>query len=392
MEIEETLKRFEWLEGERRKDKQTITELQEQIAAQQDIINTQKRDISNLKRELKNYSTKVSRLDEYEEGLSRQKVDLSKQISSLEKRLRNLEQSLTTQRTEDQESFTKRLLEVQADIKSLIEIKKIFQSKGEDDFRLNQKIEEVARQLSDFRLKDDELQRLIKMIDDNFRVESKRTSDMQVELATLRKRIDEERSMADAQKEFIKKLEGQINDLSNREKIRNQEQLEFIENQSRIMVDRDNQWKGWQEKITQIEKIAEGLQGQISELSSLNREVKKAQSEFESINQRLERRINEITEMNRLTEERFRQEWVAFKADDQKRWTNYSLSQEEITREGDREITKITERITSLEDVTQKLLDSVQVINEETEKRIRSLLTLTNEFLNSFERTVGKKG
>ena len=34
---------------------------------------------------------------------------------------------------------------------------------------------------------------------------------------------------------------------------------------------------------------------------------------------RFERRINEITEMERLTEERFRQEWVTFKADDQKR-------------------------------------------------------------------------
>ena len=30
-----------------------------------------------------------------------------------------------------------------------------------------------------------------------------------------------------------------------------------------------------------------------------------------------------------LTEERFRQEWVNFKADDQKRWTNYTLAQEE---------------------------------------------------------------
>jgi hypothetical protein len=96
--------------------------------------------------------------------------------------------------------------------------------------------------------------------------------------------------------------------------------------------------------------------------------------------------------MNRLAEERFRQEWIAFKADDQKRWTNYSLSQEESSRENDREASKIVERITSLEDISQRLVDSVQVINEETEKRIRSLLTVVNEFLSSYERTMGKKG
>ena len=41
--------------------------------------------------------------------------------------------------------------------------------------------------------------------------------------------------------------------------------------------------------------------------------------------------------MTRLTEDRFRQEWVAFKADDQKRWTNYSLVQEEQSRELNRQ-------------------------------------------------------
>ncbi len=392
MENDEILKRFEWLDGERRKDRQVITDLQEQISALQEVINTQKRDILNLSKEFKKSTANVVRAEEYEDGLSRQKVDFSKNISALEKRLNGLEQTITTQRNDDREVLNKRVLELQGDIKSLNEIKKSIQSRGEDDFRLNQKIEELGRQFPDLRLKDDEIQRLLKILDDNYRIESKRVSDLQVELTTLRKRIDEDRTTADSHKEFIKKLEGQINDLVNREKTRNQEQLAFIEKQSRQTVDRENLWKGWQEKIAQMEKMADGLLGQISELDSLNREVKQAQGEFDAINQRLDRRINEITEMSRLTEERFRQEWVAFKADDQKRWTNYSLSQEEINREGDREVTKIAERIIPLEDATQQLLDSVQVINEETEKRIRSLLTLVNEFLSSYERTVGRKG
>lgn len=392
MENDEILKRFEWLDGERRKDRQVIAELQDQISAQHELINSQKRDILNLSKEIKKSTNNVIRADEFEEGLSKQKVDLSKGINTLEKRLNNLEQSLQTQRNDDREVLNKRVLELQGDIKSLNELKKSVQSKGEDDFRLNQKIEDLSRQFPDLRLKDEEMQRLVKIQDDNYRIESKRVSDLQVELTTLRKRIDEDRTTADSHKEFIKKLESQINDLLNREKLRNQEHLAFIEKQSQQTVDRENLWKGWQEKIVQMEKMADSLQGQIFELDSLNREVKQAQGEFDAINQRLDRRINEITEMNRLTEERFRQEWVAFKADDQKRWTNYSLSQEEINREGDREVSKILERITPLEDVTQRLTDSVQVINEETEKRIRSLLTLVNEFLSSYERTVGRKG
>ncbi len=392
MENDEILKRFEWLDNERRKDRQVITDLTEQVASLQEIINTQKRDISNLNKDLKKSMNNLVKVDEHENALSRQKVDITKQLNDLEKRFIIVEKTVESQHKDDREIFNKRVLELQNDIKSLNEIKKNIQSKGEDDFRLNLKIDELAKQLLDLRLRDDELQRLHKILEDNNRIESKRVSDLQVELSTLRKRIDEERTTTDAQKEYIKKLEGQINDLANREKIRNQEQMAFIENQSRQTVDRENLWKGWQEKIEQFDILANNLQGQLFELDSLNRAVKQSQGEFDAINQRLDRRINEISEMNRLSEERFRQEWIAFKADDQKRWTNYSLSQEESSRESDREVSKIVERILLLEDVSQRLVDSVQVINEETEKRIKSMLTLVNEFLSSYERTIGKKG
>ena len=392
MENEEIVKRIEWLDGERRKDRQTINELQAQVSKLQEVIALQKRELSNINKDNKKSFSSVVRLDEYEETNAKLKAELAKSQRLIEKRLDTMEQTTAAQRSDDRDTYNKRMLELQGEIKALNELKKSLQSKGEDDFRLNQKLEDLARQLADLRSSGDEQNRLAKILDDNYRVESKRLSDLQVELNTLRKRIDEDRIIADAQKEYLKKLEGQIHDLVNREKTRNQEQIEFIEKQSLLSVDRENLWKDWQEEIQQMKALSENFHGQVRELETLNREIKQGQSDFEVINQRLERRINEITEMNRLTEERFRQEWIAFKADDQKRWTNYSLSQEETNREGNREINKIDERITSLEDAVQNLLDTVQVIHEETEKRIKGLLMLANEYITSYERTALKKG
>jgi len=392
MENEEIVKRIEWLDGERRKDRQTIIELQAQVSKLQEVIALQKRELSNINKDNKKSFSSVVRLDEYEETNAKLKAELAKSQRLIEKRLDTMEQTTAAQRSDDRDTYNKRMFELQGEIKALNELKKSLQSKGEDDFRLNQKLEDLARQLADLRSSGDEQNRLAKILDDNYRVESKRLSDLQVELNTLRKRIDEDRIIADAQKEYLKKLEGQIHDLVNREKTRNQEQIEFIEKQSLLSVDRENLWKDWQEEIQQMKALSENFHGQVRELETLNREIKQGQSDFEVINQRLERRINEITEMNRLTEERFRQEWIAFKADDQKRWTNYSLSQEETNREGNREINKIDERITSLEDAVQNLLDTVQVIHEETEKRIKGLLMLANEYITSYERTALKKG
>jgi len=208
----------------------------------------------------------------------------------------------------------------------------------------------------------------------------------------LRKKIDEERTAVDSQREYVRKLEAQINDLVNREQLRHQEQIAFIETQSRQAIDRESFLKDWQEKVSQFQAIRDSIQSQMAEVQQASRSLKKSQTEFEEINERLDRRLNEIAEMNRLMEERFRQEWIAFKADDQKRWTNYSLNQEETLREGDRELNKLTERIASVEDTIQNLLDQIHAINEETEKRVKGLLTLANENLSSFERSIGKKG
>jgi hypothetical protein len=230
-----------------------------------------------------------------------------------------------------------------------------------------------------------------KILEDNFRLDSKKFSDIQIEVATLRKKIDESRVADETQKEFVRKLESRINELVSQEQLRKQEQIAFIETQSRSHVDRENLWKEWQSKFDQLEKLGAGFQSQLLDLDNTHRAMKKAQADFEEINQRLDRRINEITEMNRLAEERFRQEWVSFKADDQKRWTNYSLTQEEELREGNREISKITERLIKLEDSSQNLIDAVNTINEETEKRIKALMTLSNELMNSFEQTLGRR-
>lgn len=392
MENDEIQKRFEFLDAERRRDRQAIADLLEQVSALQETITQQKRDIKHLNNEVKRSTINLVRYEEYEEALSKLRVDMSKPVVEVEKRINTVESTLTNQRKEDLEVYKTRLLEIQNEVKSINELKKDVQSKIENDYHLNQRIDELAKLFPDLRTKDEELQRSIKLIEDNYRIESKRVSDQAIDLTAMRKKIEEERTTIDSQREFVRKLEGQINDLIAREQQRQQEQIAFIEVQSRQTIDREGFIKDWQEKLAQLQELSNHVQNQLVDLQNVNRTVKKSQSEFDDINQRLDRRLNEISEMNRLVEERFRQEWIAFKADDQKRWTNYSLSQEESIRESDREIVKLAERITSLEDISQKLIDDIHVINEDTEKRIKSLLNVANEILGSYERSIGKRG
>lgn len=391
MENQELEKRFEWMDAERRKDKQIITDLQMQITELLDEINKQKTKVNAMEVEIKKAAHQAGRNEELGEAISKQKIEIQQQISSLDKKTSTFERKIEQQIKDDLESTSKRILEVQSDLKPIKELKKLVQARVEEEYRINQKVDDLSKVIPDFKLNDEDLQKVQRIQDENIRLESKRVSDLQVEITTLRKKIEEERVIADSQKEFIRKLELRINDLQNLEQARKQEVISFIESQSRSQVDYSKIWKDWQTRIEQIEKIGVNFQTQIVELVNSNKATKQSKEEYDEINLKLDRRINEISEMNRLSEERFRQEWVSFKADDQKRWTNYSLTLDEQNREGDRDVVKLTEQFTKLDDIVQGLVDSVTDIQEETEKRLKSLLTFSNDLLNMYEQSQGKR-
>jgi hypothetical protein len=126
--------------------------------------------------------------------------------------------------------------------------------------------------------------------------------------------------------------------------------------------------------------------------SEAERAVEKAQKDLERITESINRRIHEITEMQRLGEERFRQEWNTFKADDQKRWANYALTQDEQTKETGRRFERLSERATNLEELTQDLRDVVQHTNEQFEKLMQGVLASMRDWLATTERYTDSTG
>ena len=93
--------------------------------------------------------------------------------------------------------------------------------------------------------------------------------------------------------------------------------------------------------------------------------------------------------MRRLAEDRFHQEWVTFKADDQKRWTNFSLSQEEIHKDTSADVKKIAARVTAIEDLSQTQQDILQQTKEANEQMLQAILAQIHELLSSYDRIMG---
>ncbi len=392
MEVDQLEKRLDWLDAERRKDKLIIQTLEERLATMEGSVPQLQQQVKELSGEVTRLSAMLAKFDQIDASLAQSRVDSARAVEALEKSLIERTREMDKVRLADQEGLSRSIAEVRRGLEPIPELRKSLQSRQEEDFRLARLIEEANQKILEYRRSDEEYRRAQKLLEEAQRQESKRITDVQGEVAALRKRQDEQRGKIDLAADSSRKVELRIGEFQAAEGERRQAMTAFIDKQNMAAAERDRIWKDWQARFDLIERQGMGLDAQLQAIEATHRSIKRSQESFDEITQRFERRINEITEMQRLTEDRFRQEWVAFKADDQKRWTNYALVQEEQQREQTRHFERSNERIVLLEDMAQEMQDILHQIREENQKRLQSLLAVAHEWVEQYDRVFGRSG
>ncbi|MGE5221153.1 MAG: hypothetical protein ACM3PY_01875 [Omnitrophica WOR_2 bacterium] len=390
MEMDQILKRVQWMDDERRKDKDVIAMLENRILTLEGSLNAAQQQIKTLSGELTRLNTVVSRMDQYDSSQAQQRVETKRIIEELDKDIKKREEEAEKVRRVEMKAVDANIYELRKDLENMPRLEKGVQARIEEESRLARLIDEVRAKIEDVRRSEDEYTRTYRILEDGRRQDAKRLTDLQGEVAAMRKRVDDQRGQTELINNSLRKLEIRLTELVNVEAERRDAQSAFLDKQNLLQVERDRIWQEWQSRFDSIETQATDIESQLQKLDITHRDTKRAQQSLEELTQRVERRISEITEVQRLSEERFRQEWVTFKADDQKRWTNYTLIQEEMRNENLRQLEKISERVTILEDAIQEEQDLVQEITASSEKRLQSLLALAHDWVSAYERSVGR--
>jgi chromosome segregation ATPase len=390
MDVDQLLKRIQWTEDEHRKDKDAIALLENRIATYEGGIKGLNDQIKGLSTEITRLTSVVTRMDQYDANLLQLRLESKRQIEELDKEIKKREEESDKVRRVEVKALDGSVLDLRKELDILPRLEKGIQARVEEDSRLVRSVDEVRARLESVRRDEDEYTRTYRLLEDGRRQDAKRLTDLQGDVAILRKQADSQRGQTEVLNTSLRKLESRINELMTVEVERREGMQAFLDKQALAQVERDRVWKDWQTRFEMIEKQATDTEKQMVSLEATHREAKRGQVVLEELNQRVERRINEITEVQRLGEDRFRQEWVTFKADDQKRWTSYTLTNEEQRSESHRQYDNMADRVTQLGDSLQEARDLLQQANELTEKRLQSLLAAVHEWVTAFERTVGR--
>ena len=385
MDNEQLEKRIKWLDDERRKDKTIISELENRLLKLEDKLNAVDMKTREYDSDLTRLRTSVTRVDDFEADLGVFRVDRKKDIKEQEKLAKSwiadAKNDLRAQ-LRGLETQQKKLLEETKRIKIL---EKDMKTREEEETRFNASLREMENAFDDIHKDYKDYQRDSKTFKQDHQKEIKRVADIQAEQSALRKRVDEVRGLMDLVNSDYQKIKSRIQELESTRRDLKKEQEKFLEGANLKLTERETTWKNWMTRFEGIEIQAQDLDEQMTKLDTTHRGIKRMQDELKDLSSLLDRRVNEITEMQRLADEKFRAEWTTFTADDQKRWTNYTLSQKEQTKLLERQYKEGEDRISVLEDGLQDIEDQMVQVSKYTENQLQGLLSLMRDWAGDFE-------
>ena len=388
MEFEQIIKRIDLLEKQYRKDKESVTAVEKRLESMETSLDALLKQVKTLSKEVSEISSTASRLNQFDEMFSRQRNDAIAAIADVDKKAQKREKDIADRYQAQIERLHMGIEDVRK-LTDTTDIRKQLKDKTAEEIRVTQSLTDLKARVESMVEIHDTLQRTQKAGDEVRRQDVKRVADMAGDIAALRKRLDETRDKMQLNIDALRNVESRMNELLASETDRKQSQSVFIEQQTRAQIERDRAMKEWNARVDEFKKQASTLDNQLMAAEDVTKAAKRAQDSFVELTQKLERRINEISEIQRLAEERSRQEWTSFKADDQKRWTSLTLTQDETSREMRAAMQAAVTRVDSMEEPIQTVQDQLHQTTEATERQLQELMNWAHEWLTGYERIMG---
>jgi chromosome segregation ATPase len=389
MEFDQIVKRLDWLDDEHRKDKAVLAQILDNLARLESGFSVINQQLKGLNKEISTFSSLPPRVDQFDEAINGYRSETLKRFDETEKS--NAKKLLEVEKRYRLEfDGINRSLETLDKATDTSDLRRKIDHHIEEEKRVNRSLTELDARISQEINSSKEILNGIKLNEENQRHATKATLDIKADMTTIRKHVDELKNKIELFPDNIRRLETRLTEISSSEAERRLSQKSFIEQQALLQIDRDQMQKELTDRIEKMGKQAILIEAQLQEWDAVQREVRHAQGVYEEITQKFDRRINEITEMQRLSEDHFRQEWVTFKADYQKRWTSNTLSQDELFKETNSEIQVLSERIAPIEDLAQTQQDILQQTREANEEYLHGLMAQIQELLSAYERIMGQ--
>lgn len=359
MDLQQAARLIEWLDEERRRDKAMIALLEERAAQQADAMIQLERRLNGLEGEQSVMRTSFLPAGRDSELAEQLRTEFQQLVGESESKRLMAEREGERRQDIGRESLARMIRDL-GDRADALEkaIEELPAARVERD-RVASALAAVQQRVEDQAKKLEEPERRITFLEEQRRQDTRRLSDVQSELPEIQKQVDALRPKLESLETMVLRNEKRILDAQTAERDRRAEMQQFIDQQTLLMQQRDQQVAELTKSFGTYDEDMRRYIERFESWAETYRQMKKVIDDFERIAERLGRRINEVGEMQRLSEERFRQEWNDWIADDQKRWKQFTLTNDEAWRSHDKQLDVFRRSVEALQTALDPLKNSI---------------------------------
>jgi hypothetical protein len=371
MEKNQTQQMVSWLDEERRKDKALITKLEERASAQSALIEDQARRIQALEGQIA--SVKAAQLSSafFNETISRLRSDLQQSIDKLEERRTSVDQDIKRLRDQDREAFNRAVEELRQEIDKRFE--REMQPRRIEEERLSRAAAELQVYADNLSKGLEDFERSLAFLEEQRRQDAKRLADTSNQVLEVAKRQETQLTKIELLEELSRRNERTTEDIQGTITEIKQQRKSWAEQEALAAQRRDQAIDDVLRRMEHFEETAEGYVTQFSSYGETHRDMRKTIDDFARLADRVDRRLNEFGEVQRIAEDRFRQEFEQFLADDQKRWRQFTLTNEEAWRENNKAVTALTTKVETFGVRFINVTDHIRFLHKQHKTNIREL-------------------
>ncbi|MGQ9890019.1 MAG: hypothetical protein ACUVSX_16260 [Aggregatilineales bacterium] len=359
MDINQAARMIEWLDEERRRDKAMIATLEERVAQQQDMISALMKRLSSVESDQSIMRSQFVPNGRESDVLDQVRREIQQMVESLDAKRLTAEREAERRAELAREAMARSIRELTEKIARLERQSTEMPAIVVERDRLAAAVAALQQRVDDLFKKLEEPDRRLAFLEEQRRQDARRISETQSEIPELQKQIDSIKPKLSLIEDLALRTERRMQDIQNNERERREQIQAFIDQQTLLMQQRDQQISELVAKFGEQDSIMARNIERFETWSEAYRSMKKIIDDFERIGDRLERRINEVAEMQRLSEERFRQEWNDWSSEDQKRWKQFTLSNDEVWRSHDKEFERFVQRIAEMQQMFAPIQDSL---------------------------------
>lgn len=337
MDIQQALRLIEWLDEERRKDRQTISMLEERLHSQQDTLDSLLRRVNGMESDQSMIRSELAPSAMANDAVEQLRREMRQMIETVETKRLNAEREAVRVSEIQREQLLRTLREVEEKTERIGRQTMELYGFQTDRDRFSGTLSDLQLKLEDLNKRFDDPERRIVYLEEQRRQDARRITELETQLQESRRNLDSIRPKISLIEDLSLRNERRIQDIAASDRDRREQIQQFIDQQTLLNQTRDQEISNIVRRFEEHDRAMEQNIQRFESWSEAYRAMRQIIEDFHRIGERLERRINEVAEMQRLSEDRFRQEWNTYRAEDQKRWQNYTLSSDEAWRKHDNE-------------------------------------------------------